>query len=365
MDIIYFTSCPGNYCSKIGTMSKQKVFKDNTKSAEQKEDDKALVVHIAENLLGEILKNPSAWNDPLLNNVKSMVRRIGTDTVTYPLPPWEDDTTLHDSSATPELTKSIGTAVFNRESVNLSDFKIQITASTPAMVTTKLAGNAAKGLLSGDIHHRMWKLNAIDGDETIITVRLDSTLNSEGTLLEPGTVIHVTSAFPVYMTYGNMYDKRCAIVLREFRILCRRPVPSSFTGPPEKRLKVKEVDTQQLDEDDESEDVSSGACSGPACSGPGCTGQLCSKHGIDFSACILKCVPIGSVSLSRVAKECVFVTKELKHMDNKNKRFLLYYYYATSVYQFHGKGNRVELPNCLVSAVRETYPDDEKKKGNK
>jgi hypothetical protein len=44
-------------------------------------------------------------------------------------------------------------------------------------------------------------------------------------------------------------------------------------------------------------------------------------------------------------------------MNPKEKRFLLYYWYATSVYQFRGKGNRVNLPNCLVWAIRALYPE--------
>ena len=59
----------------------------------------------------------------------------------------------------------------------------------------------------------MWKMNAIDKDQTVITIRLDSTMNSGGKFLSPGTVVHVTSAFPVYINYGGMYDMRCAIVL--------------------------------------------------------------------------------------------------------------------------------------------------------
>ena len=90
----------------------------------------------------------------------------------------------------------------------------------------------------------------------------------------------------------------------------------------------------------------------------GCNGNLCSQHGIDFAVCLTKCIPLESISLQRVARECVFVTKAFKDMQNRNKRFLLYYYYATSVYQFHGKGNRVELPECIVLAIRQAYPDE-------
>ena len=89
-----------------------------------------------------------------------------------------------------------------------------------------------------------------------------------------------------------------------------------------------------------------------------CTGRGCSIHNVQFAVCVRKCVPIKGVSLETVARECVFVDKEFKDMTPKNKRFLLYYYYATSVYQFHGKGNRVELPNCIVSEIKKAHPDE-------
>ena len=160
---------------------------------------------------------------------------------------------------------------------------------------------------------------------------------------------------------------RCAIVLRDFEVLGRMPVPADLkTGPPAKRLKVEELDldnvsSKGVDEDAESKGVDEDAedkVSTPTVCSTKCSGSKCSKHGISFSVCLAKCVPIHGVSLSRIAKECVFVTRQLKDMTNKDKRFLLYYYYATSVFQFHGKGNRVELPDCIVSEVREAYPGD-------
>lgn len=70
-------------------------------------------------------------------------------------------------------------------------------------------------------------------------------------------------------------------------------------------------------------------------------------------------MPVNTLSLENIASECVFVSKEVKDMTPSNKLFILYYYYATSVYQFHGKGNRVELPKCIVPEIRRVYPDEE------
>jgi hypothetical protein len=88
-----------------------------------------------------------------------------------------------------------------------------------------------------------------------------------------------------------------------------------------------------------------------------CSGEVCSNHGIQFVVCVTECIPVTDVSLLPVAKECVFATKPVRDMTPKEKRFLLYYWYATSVYQFRGKGNRVNLPNCLVCVICALYPE--------
>ena len=67
---------------------------------------------------------------------------------------------------------------------------------------------------------------------------------------------------------------------------------------------------------------------------------------------------MDSISLDLIARDCVFATRVVSEMSNSDKRFLLYYYYATTVYQFHGKGNRVELPECLKTAVQTMYPPE-------
>ena len=48
-------------------------------------------------------------------------------------------------------------------------------------------------------------------------------------------------------------------------------------------------------------------------------------------------------------------------MNNRLKRFLLFYWYATNIYQYHGKGNRIILPLCLKSAIRARFPEPDGK----
>ena len=46
------------------------------------------------------------------------------------------------------------------------------------MTSEKLKGDGKNH--AKDIPRRQWNLDAVDGDKTILAVRLDSTLNSEG-----------------------------------------------------------------------------------------------------------------------------------------------------------------------------------------
>ena len=118
-----------------------------------------------------------------------------------------------------------------RGGIDIGDAILQITAASSDMINIKLVGDMDVGKAK-DIPHGTWKVNAIDGDQSVITIRLNSTLNSEEMFLTPGAVIHVTSVFPVYIDYGNLNDMRYDIVLQDFQIISRRPVSSDLKGPP-------------------------------------------------------------------------------------------------------------------------------------
>ena len=337
---------------------KKRVFKDELKDANKKEADREGAIATVEAVLERFINHPAAWEGGEdLSNIKSMICKIGSDRLTYP-PPLGENIISTSHTPTPQqtevqLTPGLASSLYNRESVDFCNITIQITvASSPEMISTKIGGTIGNKNCNTNINYRRWKLNAVDGDNNVISVRLDSTLNSEGKLLTPGAVINVKSAFPIYMNYGDLYDMRCAIVLRDFAIICRRSVPSDImlTGPPE-RLKVVNKTSQSTVGKGDKASTNKNDCK--------CNGNLCSKHDIDFAVCLATCIPLADISLERIARECVFVDRELKDMENRHKRFLYYYYYATSVYQFHGRGNRVELPDCIVSVIRNAYPDEE------
>ena len=292
-------------------------------------------------------------------NISSMLRKISLNPMLFPPPAGEEI-----SPTSFPLTKNIGVPLYEREDVVYKDFVVQVTAASFDKGNTKILNDStasnSKKLIDRDVSFKKWKFNVIDGDGTVITARLDSTLHALGTNISAGAVIRVNSAFPVYFNYTDMTNMQCAIVIRDFSTIGRMPVPPECVGPPQDRLDVKsktEEGKEYNSINTTEETLSKSNNEVQDISPEKCGGRFCSNHGIDFIACICKCVPLESISKERVARECVFATKDYKDMNNKNKRFLLYYFYATSVYQFHGKGNRVVLPHCLVSSIRKANPD--------
>ena len=166
--------------------------------------------------------------------------------------------------------------------------------------------------------------------------------------------LHATKeALPVYFRYDDQHEKRCAIVIREFEVEGHYELPPELMGTAKRRIRAmtgKTLPTKKYRQNT----TTSGNITNKSCI---CNGGECSKHGVVFVTCITECIPVGRVPLAFVARECVFATRKIDEMTPSDKRFLIYYYYTTTVYQFHGRGNRVELPECIKRAVRSLHPN--------
>ena len=101
---------------QIGIMPLKRKYKDNLKDDVRKEVDRTAAIATVEAVLGRILCNPPSWKDKDLNNIKSMVCRIRSDRVTYPLPLSEinPSASSSESSSIPDLTNGLGIALCKR-----------------------------------------------------------------------------------------------------------------------------------------------------------------------------------------------------------------------------------------------------------
>ena len=189
-------------------------------------------------------------------------------------------------------------------------------------------------------------------------------LNTAGNMLTPGTIIHIQRFLPVYYRYEDNPQRKFAIVVREFKYVGRQELSEELKSRPAHRANpTPENRPKPRKQSKESKPRAKKKKPSPkeeqSATQPECNGNLCSCHGVEFVMCITDCIKPGSITLAIVAQECVFVTRDLEEMSESDKRFLLYYYYATTVYQFHGKGNRIKLPECLKYAIRQLYPNNQ------
>jgi hypothetical protein len=178
---------------------------------------------------------------------------------------------------------------------------------------------------------------------------MDSTLNSQATLLEEGTIVKLESFFRIYFNFDDKTSMECALLVKNFSVLGMKPVSSHLLGQPESRLSMsKKMDCPKSESDpvDPDSPVTEGKDAEANIPVIKCNGKVCSNHGIQFVACVTECIPVTDVFLTAVAKECVFTTKPVPDMTPKEKRFLLYYWYATSVYNLEGGATK---STCLTA----------------
>ena len=128
------------------------------------------------------------------------------------------------------------------------------------------------------ISHNRWKLNAVDGDKTVITVLVDSTLNSAAMALQPDVIVLVKSFCTVYFWYEDKGDGCCVIVIHYFEIVGHQHVPDKLNGKrPTGRLKVPAKKFTQ-----HSVMKESGGFAAAGAAKICCMGSLCSKYSMPF-----------------------------------------------------------------------------------
>ena len=72
-----------------------------------------------------------------------------------------------------------------------------------------------------------------------------------------------------------------------------------------------------------------------------CREECCSRYGINFIECITHTFNVDSMAIDDIMHGCYFVEgKYSETMTNKEKRFLLYWWFATNIYLVCGRHNR-------------------------
>mmetsp|Transcript_23914 Transcript_23914/g.39424 ORF Transcript_23914/g.39424 Transcript_23914/m.39424 type:complete len:372 (-) Transcript_23914:79-1194(-) len=197
-------------------------------------------------------------------------------------------------------------------------------------------------------------LTLCDGDGNIIVGRVVAHLTHEARKLEPGDIIQL----PLFteLTHRMGTSKAMpALFIANFRKIGYSELPENVKTEP---ITCDETN-QSTNATDEStagdqqcnlqKDVSNAKCVYGK--------RLCSIHGVEMIGCICELHPVKRLNLQTLKEDCYFAKDEVKDMTNSQKRCMIYWWYATNIYSICGKRNRLQLPDCLVNAVRTAYPE--------
>jgi hypothetical protein len=250
-----------------------------------------------------------------------------------------------------------------------------------------------------EIHHsslnkieqkKIYTLHVADGDENVVTVKVASQLTSLMHRITVGTVLKLLRFNPVpfIQSTSPSAQLQIALIVTNFEICGSMEVPEALIKHPRERLEVQLIPpagaaAEVVGADEGSTIVSEAMSSGPhkyddpylnalwmdaskwePVENPVCSpgNRLCSKYGVRFDTCVCDAIPIGRQELLQCARDCPFVTMEVKAMNNDKKRNLLDWWYMTNVYSICGKEKRRELPSCLLWHIRAYFPN---KRGNR
>lgn len=301
--------------------------RDEAKADKNEQNSVEKYIIITEAMLKNLLLHPPLWKAQHYRPIVDKISEIARNPANYP--PYADSWGVERTILTPGISNQLTNRTMDRPNKNVLHLQIthvDMTERADPIHINKQTANIGT--------RQRWKYTAVDGDNNTFLLRIDSTLNHMGMTLVPGTIAKVTSSFPAYFNHDDSNDNRCAVVIRDFVIVGRQPVPDDLlSGGNNNKSAIKAVKKKALPKKRKEEQPSK----------PLCDGCLCSKHGVAFELCLTKIIPPDTIPLPIVARDCVFANMEVEDM---------------TVYQFHGAGNRIDLPECVIYAVRDLYKKD-------
>jgi hypothetical protein len=178
-----------------------------------------------------MLAQPNKWSDEGLHFIKRAIGEINHNPARFPpaIPLVRSITGTRNNQQEEDMQLSSGFAchLYHRQDLP-SQAIIQITVGS--------SKNGEIAIQGQKYYVRQWSFNAVDGDHDIITLKMDSTLKSQATLLEEGTILKPEPFFPIYFNFEDKTSKECALLVKDFSVLGMKPVPSDLLGQPESRF---------------------------------------------------------------------------------------------------------------------------------
>ncbi|EJK58917.1 hypothetical protein THAOC_20922 [Thalassiosira oceanica] len=241
-------------------------------------------------LLELIEENPGLLATEEFKDVRDLLFRIADNPSKYPraleVRGWGKTV----ADLTPKIAKAMYHRSLSTDDLDGGAIVLQVVQIEELMVNSRIG--------SSEFSTRKLKMAAIDGDGMPIMLRVDSTLNAEAaTMLTEGTIVAIPSFVTLYFNYDDGSDLRCAIVANSFERVGYQPIDEESNRKLDLSYTVLKTTEKAK----------------PSCSDslPGCDcgGKLCSRYGLNFIVCLTECIPVETVSLELVIRDCIFATK--------------------------------------------------------
>jgi hypothetical protein len=300
------------------------------------------------NILAAVLKDPTLWTKHEFQPLRDFTTTVISNPCMFAhaLPDSLEKKKLDCPSKHPPPTKGLARSLYARETISNSELIVVVTAISQKFRQFNIANTTMCTSI------KQFTMAVIDGDEELLTLKVDTSLNQSMGLVEKGSVLRLTVFVPIYFRYSDPTDLNVVILLSNFRKIAQIEVDPKFAFPPkEGRLQMKAMPPPPPDP------PPSPLKEQLAPSDVRCNGDQCSLYGVKFACCVTQCFPVNSKIVVEIARENPFCTMGVEEMENSHKRFILYYWYVTNVYSVTGSKNRAKLPKCLVSAIRQRFPN--------
>ncbi|KAL3777304.1 hypothetical protein HJC23_008906 [Cyclotella cryptica] len=202
-----------------------------------------------------------------------------------------------------------------------------------------------------DGYTQITQLQLCDGDGNTMLGRMATHLAAEARKLKEGDIIKLVLFTELTHKLGTSLPKPAVFILEYSHVGYAKvasdihlPLCCNFSNQPNKSYPTANTAQKVVSESD-------AECRHGK--------RLCSVYGISMLNCVTKTNPVSRLDLATVREDCYFANKKVEDMDNCEKRCMIYWWYATNIYSICGKNKRRQLPNCLVKAIRDAYPEDD------
>ena len=328
--------------------------RNEAKEAKERKKRKLEIQQTMEALIGAVRRDPSLLQQPEFSPLREFGSEILADPLRYPVaqPSCVAGTHTVNPQELPPLTAGLADKLFRREplsGVGVPSNELPIVQVLQLADTMRKFGNQTVKQYCADV---------VDGDSKLLAVRFNTALNASMVLIHEGTYLRLIDYVPIYYNYNDKEDLRAFLLVKQFSVVGRADIDSSLVGARPQQFVVTKTPVASSESDESNgEESTSDDSSAKGESVEGCHGQLCSMYGTSFIECITKCIPVNSLVLSDIASNNPFVDRPVEEMTAKQKKHLLFYWYATNVYHITGKGNNAKLPECLEDAIRRRIPE--------